>query len=169
MSQLDSQINAIKEIYREIKKAGSRIQPVVVGKFALTVYTQGMYPAGNISLLFPDLNLLKKVLKELGYQSMGDFWVRGDIAVEVSRKFEIIPFGTFNRIEVDGEIINVISVEDLLIDMMNECIAGDENVCNLIKMLVRSYGKAIDFHYIFQHIKNKKALIKFKEFKKDLN
>ncbi|WP_457642437.1 6-carboxyhexanoate--CoA ligase [Persephonella sp.] len=169
MSQLENQIKAIKEVYREIKKSGSRIQPVIVGKFALTVYTQGMYPAGNISFLFPDLNLLKKVLKTLGYQNMGDFWVRGEIAIEISKKFEIIPFGTFNKIEVDGEIINVISIEDLLIDMMKECIQGDEIVCNLIKMVIKSYGKAIDFHYIFQHLKDKRALIKFKEYRKELN
>ncbi len=169
MSQLNNQIYALKEIYREIEKAGSRIQPIIIGKFALTVYTQGLYPSGNISLLFPDLNLIKNVLKGLGYRNMGDFWIRKDIAVEISKKFEIIPFGTFNRIEVDGEIINVISVEDLLIDMMNECIAGDDTVCDLIKLLIRSYGKSIDFHYIFQHLRNKKAVIKFKEFRRELN
>ncbi|WP_297474038.1 6-carboxyhexanoate--CoA ligase, partial [Persephonella sp.] len=126
MSLLDQQIKAIKEIYTEIKKSGSKIQPVIVGKFALTVYTQGMYPANIISLLFPDIQLLIKVLKELGYQQMGDFWTKGEVVVEISKKFEIIPTGTFNQIEVEGQIINVVSIEDLLIDMMNECIAGDE-------------------------------------------
>ncbi|RMD46574.1 MAG: 6-carboxyhexanoate--CoA ligase [Aquificota bacterium] len=169
MSQLDAQIKAIKEIYREIEKAKSRIQPVIVGKFALTVYTQGMYPANMISFLFPDLKLLQKVLKNLGYEQMGDFWTRGDIVVEISKKFELIPTGTFNQIEVDGSIINVISLEDLLIDMMKECLAGDETVCQLIKTLIRSYKKAIDFHYIYQNIRNKKAVIKFKEYKKLAN
>ncbi len=166
MSQLDTQIKAIKEIYREIERAKSRIQPVIVGKFALTVYTQGMYPANMISFLFPDLKLLQKVLKNLGYQQMGDFWTKGDIVVEISKKFELIPTGTFNQIEVDGYIINVISLEDLLIDMMKECLAGDETVCQLIETLIRSYKKAIDFHYIYQNIRNKKAIIKFKEYKK---
>jgi len=166
MSQLDTQIKAIKEIYREIERAKSRIQPVIVGKFALTVYTQGMYPANMISFLFPDLKLLQKVLKNLGYQQMGDFWTKGDIVVEISKKFELIPTGTFNQIEVDGYIINVISLEDLLIDMMKECLAGDETVCQLIETLIRSYKKAIDFHYIYQNIRNKKAVIKFKEYKK---
>ncbi len=169
MSQLDKQIQAIKEIYREIDKSKSRIQPVIVGKFALTVYTQGMYPANIISFLFPDLKLLTKVLKNLGYQQMGDFWTRDDIVVEISKKFELIPTGTFNQIEVDGFIINVISLEDLLIDMMNECIAGDDTVCELIKTLIRSYRKTIDFHYIFQNIKSKKAVIKFKEYKRLIN
>jgi len=166
MSQLDTQIKAIKEIYREIERAKSRIQPVIVGKFALTVYTQGMYPANMISFLFPDLKLLQKVLKNLGYQQMGDFWTKGDIVVEISKKFELIPTGTFNQIEVDGYTINVISLEDLLIDMMKECLAGDETVCQLIETLIRSYKKAIDFHYIYQNIRNKKAVIKFKEYKK---
>ncbi|NPA53774.1 MAG: 6-carboxyhexanoate--CoA ligase [Aquificae bacterium] len=166
MSQLDKQIQAIKEIYREIDKSKSRIQPVIIGKFALTVYTQGMYPANMISFLFPDIKLLTKVLKNLGYQPMGDFWTRGDIVVEVSKKFELIPTGTFNQIEVDGSIINVISLEDLLIDMMRECLAGDETVCQLIETLIRSYKEAIDFHYIFQNLRNKKAVAKFKEYKK---
>ncbi len=166
MSQLDKQIKAIKEIYREIEKSKSRIQPVIIGKFALTVYTQGMYPSNMISFLFPDLKLLQKVLKNLGYSQMGDFWTRGDIVVEISKKFELIPTGTFNQIEVEDFIINVISLEDLLIDMMNECIAGDETVCQLIETLIRTYGKAINFHYIFQNLRNKKAVAKFKSFKR---
>lgn len=167
MSQLESQIKAIKEIYREIEKAGSRIQPVIVGKFALTVYTQGMYPANIISFLFPDMALLTKVLKELGYKQMGDFWTREDIVIEISKKFEIIPTGSFNQIEVDGQIINVVSIEDLLLDMMNECIAGDETVCELIKMLVKSYAPVLDFHYIYSNLKNKDAVIKFKNYRKE--
>jgi hypothetical protein len=167
MSQLDDQISAIKEIYSEIKKSGSKIQPVIIGKFALTVYTQGMYPANIITFLFPDIQLLNKVLKELGYQQMGDFWTRGNIVIEISRKFEMIPTGSFNQIEVDDQIINVVSLEDLLLDMMNECTAGDEEVCQLIKMLIKSYTPVLDFHYIFSNLKNKKAAIKFKEFRKE--
>ncbi|NPA12656.1 MAG: 6-carboxyhexanoate--CoA ligase [Aquificae bacterium] len=167
MSQLDKQINAIKEIYNQLKKAKSKILPVIVGKFALTVYTQGMYPAGNISLLFPDLQLLTQVLKDLGYQQMGDYWVKDDIAVEVSKKFELIPFGQFNQIEVDGFVINVISLEDLLVDMMEQCVEGDETVCQLIQMLIKSYYPAIDFHHIFQNLKDKRYLIKFRQFQKE--
>jgi hypothetical protein len=167
MSQLDAQIKAIKEIYTEIQKSKSRIQPVIVGKFALTVYTQGMYPANIISFLYPDIQLLTKILKELGYTQMGDFWTRGDIVVEISKKFEIIPTGTFNQIEVDDFIINVVSLEDLLIDMMAECTAGDETVCDLIKMLIKSYEPALNFHYIFQNLKNKQSVIKFKQYRKE--
>ena len=167
MSLLANQIKAIKEVYNEINKAGSKIFPVIVGKFALTVYTQGMYPSGNISLLFPDLSLLTKILRELGYTQNGDFWIRDDIVFVISKQFEIIPTGTFNQIEVDNFIINVISLEDLLLDMMNECVSGDDMVCNIIKMLINSYFQAIDFHYIFQHIKNKKAVVKFKQFRKE--
>ncbi|WP_297453386.1 6-carboxyhexanoate--CoA ligase [Persephonella sp.] len=167
MSILDQQINAIKEIYSEIKKSGAKIQPVIVGKFALTVYTQGMYPANIISFLYPDLQLLTKVLKELGYQQMGDFWTRGDIVVEVSKKFKLIPTGSFNQIEVDGQIINVVSLEDLLVDMMNECVAGDETVCELIKMLIKSYLPVLDFHHIYSNLKNKQAVIKFKQYRKE--
>lgn len=169
MSTLENQIKAIKQIYSEIKKAGYNITPIIVGKFALTVYSQGMYPANIISLLFPDLNLLQKVLKNLGFEQIGDFWTKGDLVVEISKKFELIPTGTFNQIEVDGDIINVISLEDLLIDMMNECIAGDEVVCDLIKTLIKSYKQAIDFHKIYQNLKNKQTVIKFREFQKEAN
>ncbi len=163
---LDKQIQALKEINRELKKAGYRISPIVVGKFALTVYTQGMYPSNMVQLLFPDLIILDKVLRELGYEKMGDFYTKGDIVIQVSKNFEIIPTGEFNQFEVDGEIINVISLEDLLVDMMKECVEGDTTVCDLIKMLIKSYGKAIDFHKIFQKVKDKRALIKFREFQK---
>jgi len=167
MSLLEKQISAIKEVYREIGKTGSRIQPVIVGKFALTVYTQGIYPANMVSFLFPDVNLLKKVLRELGYTQMGDLWTRGDMVIEISKKFEIIPSGTFNQIEVEDLIINVVSLEDLLIDMMNECIAGDGTVCELIRTLIKSYATAINFHHIFQNLKNKQAVAKFKQYRKE--
>ncbi len=169
MSLLEKQVNAIKEIYRELDKAKSNIKPVILGKFALTVYTQGLYPASNISLLFPDLELLRKVLKELGYQHIGnDYWLKDDIALEISKNYELIATGKFNQVEVDTEIINVISLEDLLADMMNQCLEGDNLVCDLIKMLIASYRDMIDFHYLYTGLKNKKAVIKFKEMRRDL-
>jgi len=165
LSLLDKQIQAIKEIYKELEKHNTKIQPVIIGKFALSVYTQGLYPANIISFLYPDIPLLQKVLLELGYKNEGDFWTRDEIVVEISKNFELIT-GKFNQIVVDGDfVINVISLEDLLIDMMNECIAGDDLVCDIIKMLIKSYKKSIDFHYIFQNLKNKMAIIKFKEYK----
>jgi hypothetical protein len=102
---------------------------------------------------------------ELGYKNEGDFWTKNEIVVEISKNFELIT-GKFNQIVVDDDfVINVISLEDLLIDMMNECMAGDDLVCDIIKMLVKSYKKSIDFHYIFKNLKNKMAVIKFKEYK----
>ena len=164
MSKLDKQIEAIKEIYREVKKVEGNVPPIIVGKFALTVYTQGMYPSDVISLLHPDIPFMKRILLELGYREFGDFFMKGDITVEISKKFEFIR-GKFNQIEVEDEIINVLSLEDLLIDMMNECIEGDDIVCDLVKMLIRSYRQFIDFHYIFMNVKDKRAVIKFKQFR----
>ncbi len=165
MSLLDKQIKAIEEIYKELEKHHTKIQPVIVGKFALSVYTQGLYPANIISFLYPDIPLLQKVLLDLGYKNEGDFWTKDEIVVEISKNFELIT-GKFNQIVVDGNfVINVISLEDLLIDMMNECIAGDDLVCDIIKMLIKSYKKSLDFHYIFKNLKNKIAIIKFKEYK----
>jgi hypothetical protein len=166
MTLIEKQIKAIKEIYFEVEKAGYKIKPIIVGKFALTVYTQGMYPSNMISLLFPDLNLLSKILKELGFEQIGDFWTKDDIVVEISKNFELIPEGKFNQIEVDKTIINVISIEDLLIDMMKQCVEGDETVCDLIKMIIKSYKKFIDFHEIYRKLKDKRAVIKFKEYQK---
>lgn len=169
MSQFfEKQIKILKQINSEIKKAGYRITPIIIGKFALTVYTQGMYPSNMIQLLFPDIPLLEKVLKNLGFEKMGDFFVKGDIVVEVSKNFELIPEGVFNQIKADREIINVISLEDLLIDMMKQCVEGDETVCNLIKMLIKSYYSALDFHSIFRKAKDKKTLKNFREFQKSL-
>lgn len=163
---LDKQIQAIKEIYREFKKAGEKHRPIIVGKFALTVYTQGMYPANIISLLYPDIPTLEKVLSEVGYKKFGHLWLKDDINVEVSKDFHLLT-GTLNQIEVDGElIINVISIEDLILDMMMFCIEGDEVVCELVKMMVKSYYNFIDFHYLYQRVVDKRFIPKLKEYKK---
>ena len=170
MSLLENQIKAIREIYRALDKAKSKIKPVILGKFALTVYTQGLYPSSNISLLFPDLELLRKILKDLGYQHIGnDYWLKDDIAIEISKNFELIATGKFNQFEVEGDTINVISLEDLLADMMNQCLEGDDTVCDLIKMLIKSYKDMIDFHYLYTGLKNKKAVVKFKEMRKEMD
>jgi len=167
-NQLENQIKALREIYKEIKKSGTKIEPIILGKFALTVYTQGMYPAGKITLLYPDLELLHKVLKNLGYEQMGNHWVRGDTVIEVSNQFELIPVAKFNKIDVDDFQINVISLEHLLIDMMNQCVEGDFTVCDLIKMLMRSYFNFIDFHYLYRNLKDKRAVKEFKEMRESI-
>lgn len=163
---LEKQIQAIKEINREFKKAGEKHQPIIIGKFALTIYTQGMYPANIISLLYPDIPVLEKILAELGYKKFGDLWIREDINVEVSKDFYLLT-GTLNQIEVDGEqILNVISLEDLIVDMMKFCVEGDDVVCELIKMLIKSYFNFLDFHYLYQRVTDKRMIPKIKEFKK---
>lgn len=163
---LHKQIKAIKEIYSEFKKAGVKHQPIIVGKFALTVYTQGMYPANIISLLYPDLPLLEKILTHLGYKKFADLWIRDDINIEVSKDFYLLT-GTINQIEVDREeILNVISLEDLIVDMMKFCVEGDDVVCELVKMLIKSYYKALDFHYLYQRITDKRMIPFLKEYKK---
>ncbi len=165
MSNLEKQIQALKELYREIRNRNQKVEPIIIGKFALTVYTQGMYPSSVISLLHPDLEFMIQVLKDLGYSPYGEFFTKDEITFEISKRFDLIT-GKFNQIEVDGTIINVLSLEDLLIDMMRECVEGDETVCELIKMLIRSYRQVIDFHYIFMNTKDKRAIIKFKEFRR---
>lgn len=164
---LDKQINAIKEVYREYEKAGEKTRPVIVGKFALTVYTQGMYPANIISLLHPDIVFLEKVLSNLGYKKFGDLWLRDDINIEVSKDFKLIT-GILNQIEVDKEeVFNVLSLEDLILDMMVYCVEGDDFVCDLIKLIVKSYYKVLDFHYIYQKINDRRFIPKLKAFKKE--
>jgi hypothetical protein len=167
-NQLDNQIKALREIYREIKKSGTKIEPIILGKFALTVYTQGMYPSGNITLLYPDLELLYKVLKELGYEKLGDYWIRGDIAIEISKNFELIPVAKFNKIDVEDFQINVISLEHLLIDMMAQCVEGDFLVCDLIEMLMKSYFNFIDFHYLYKNLKDKRFVKEFKRIREKI-
>jgi len=46
---------------------------------------------------------MKKVLLELGYEEFGDFFIKGDITVEISKKFEFIR-GRFNQIEIEGDL-----------------------------------------------------------------
>ncbi|HEV09326.1 MAG TPA: 6-carboxyhexanoate--CoA ligase, partial [Sulfurihydrogenibium azorense] len=76
--------------------------------------------------------------------------------------------GTLNQIEVDGDyILNVISLEDLILDMMKYCVEGDDLVCDLVKMIVKSYYRVLDFHYIYQRITDKRFIPKIKEFKKE--
>lgn len=164
---LDKQIKAVKEIYREFDKLKVKHKPIIVGKFALTIYTQGFYPANIISLLYPDFPLLEKVLSELGYQRFGDLWLKDDINIEINKDFYLLT-GTLNQIEVDKEeILNVISLEDLILDMMRYCIEGDDLVCDLVKMIIKSYYKALDFHYLYQRITDRRFIPKIKEFKKE--
>ncbi|NPA52130.1 MAG: 6-carboxyhexanoate--CoA ligase [Aquificae bacterium] len=165
MSLLDKQIEAIKQIYTHIKNKELKAEPIIIGKFALTVYTQGMYPSSVITFLYPDMNTLAKILTELGYNQIGDSFKKDDITIQITNNPHLNT-GKFNKIEVDGTTINVLSLEDLLIDMMKECVQGDQVVCDLIKMLINSYRQSIDFHHIFMNTKDKRAIIKFKEFRR---
>jgi len=167
-NQLENQIKALREVYTEIKKSGAKVEPIILGKFALTVYTQGMYPSGKITLLYPDLELLYKILRDLGYQQMGNHWVREDNILEISNQFELIPVAKFNKIDVDDFQINVISLEHLLIDMMQQCVEGDFTVCDLIKMLMKSYFNYIDFHYLYRNLKDKRAVKEFKDIRESI-
>lgn len=163
---LDKQIESIKEIYREFKKRNIRHKPIIVGKFALTVYTHGLYPANTISLLYPDIPTLESILSELGYKKFADLWLKDDINIEVSKDFFMLT-GALNQIEVDKEeIINVLSLEDLIIDMLKQCVEGDDVTCKLVETLVKSYHNVVDFHYLYQRITDKRMIPIVKDYKK---
>jgi hypothetical protein len=108
---------------KEIATSGERT-PVVVGRQAVELYTQGSYTTGDIDLKTPR-QITERILKDSGFVKQGRSWLNRNLDIYVDLLGESLDEGPeaekrVTTIEIgDSLSIRVLSIEDLIIDRLN--------------------------------------------------
>jgi hypothetical protein len=135
-----------------ILEDGGKPAPVLIGGLALSYYTREVYFTADIDLAYADRDALDAVLKELGFEKKGRYWVHEglDMAVEAPASKLAGEDAPRETAELEGGLrCVIIGLEDLIIDRMNACKRLKSEVdCGMTELLLARYGKELEWAYL---------------------
>jgi len=128
------------------------IEPILVGGFALELYTEGGYTTGDVDLALDASPVVDAAFSDLGFEKRGRFWVRQDPDLVFEAPAPAgLPGETAPRtiLDVDGLRVVVLGVEDLLIDRLRAWVhwKSDED-CRWATRLAILYATRLDWAYL---------------------
>lgn len=102
---------------RYLKKVG--IHPILVGGAAVEFYTVGDYATQDIDLIAPHNEVLLNIMSDLGFKRKGRYFIHRPYKILIEFPSSTLQIGEkTTAIDVEGEIVSVISLEDLIIDRL---------------------------------------------------
>lgn len=150
-SPLKRQLLLVALITTLLEKMG-KSAPVVIGGCALSYYSREVYFTADIDLAYADREAVDAVLKSIGFEKAGRYWVNGDLnaAVEVPASVLVGEDSPVEIVEMgDGLQCTVIGIEDLLIDRLNACKHWKSEIdCEMVELLATKYSNELDWPYL---------------------
>ena len=126
--------------------------PVVIGGCALSYYSREVYFTTDIDLAYAEREALDRVLKSLGFQQKGRYWVHESLkmAIEAPASKLVGEEAPVEIVEVgEGLQCTIIGIEDLIIDRMNACKHWRSEIdCEMVELLVNRYCNDLDWPYL---------------------
>jgi len=126
--------------------------PVVIGGCALSYYSREVYFTTDIDLAYAEREALDSVLKGVGFQKKGRYWVHEGLkmAIEAPASKLAAEEAPVEVVEVgEGLQCSIIGIEDLIIDRMNACKHWKSEIdCEMAELLVNRYYDDLDWPYL---------------------
>ena len=150
-SPLKRQLLMVGLITRLLEEKGKNA-PVVIGGCALSYYSREVYFTSDIDLAYADREALNGILKSIGFEKKGRYWVHEDLKMaieapvsalaEEESPMEIIEIG-------EGLQCTIIGIEDLIIDRLNACKHWKSVTdCEMVELLINHYFNELDWPYL---------------------
>jgi len=150
-SPLKRQLLMVALITNLLKEKGKE-GPIIIGGCALSYYSREVYFTADIDLAYADREALDDVLKSIGFDKRGRYWINEDlkIAVEVPASVLADEEAPVEIVELgEGLQCGIIGIEDLVIDRLNSCKYWKSEIdCEMVELLVRRYNKELDWGYL---------------------
>lgn len=128
-------------------------EPVIVGGHAVEFYTAGGYTTVDIDLVVAS-DALSQVLEGWGFARDGRHWYDERLGLLVEAPGHQLDSEQQERVvavEVRGETVSVLGVEDLIVDRLNACVHWDSReACEWARTLIDAYRDRIEWDYLRQ-------------------
>ena len=150
-SPLKRQLLMVGLITRLLEEKGKK-PPIIIGGCALSYYVREVYFTADIDLAYPDREALNGILKSIGFEKKGRYWVHEDLKMaieapvsalaEEESPVEIIEIG-------EGLQCTIIGIEDLIIARLNACKHWKSEIdCEMVELLMHRYFNNLDWSYL---------------------
>lgn len=155
-SPLKKQLLLVALITKLCEEKGGKA-PVIIGGCALSYYTREVYFTADIDLACADRNMLDIILKSIGFEKQGKYWVNEELkaAIEVPASVLFEEDAPLEIVELqEGLSCSIIGLEDLIIDRMNACKHWNSEIdCEMSELLIHHYINDIDWSYLLKKAK----------------
>jgi len=150
-SPLKRQLLTVGLITRLLEEKGKKA-PIIIGGCALSYYSREVYFTTDIDLAYAEREALDSVLKSIGFQKKGRYWVHEGLKMAIEA-----PASKLAEEEAPAEIVEVgeglqctiLGIEDLIIDRMNACKHWKSEIdCEMAELLVNRYCHDLDWPYL---------------------
>jgi excisionase family DNA binding protein len=135
---------------RACRERGWR-EPVVVGGHAVEFYTAGGYTTVDLDLVAAS-DAVGEVLASWGFERDGRHWYDESLGLLVEapgQQLDADQEAHTVDVEVRGEHVAVLGIEDLVVDRLNACVHwGSQEACEWARVLVHAYRERIDWDYL---------------------
>ena len=126
--------------------------PVIIGGCALSYYSREVYFTSDIDLAYADREALDRVLRSIGFEKKGRYWVHEGLRMAIEAPASSLP-GHDSPVEVvelgEGLQCSIIGIEDLLIDRLNAYKHWKSEIDGeMVELLIRRYGNDLDWPYL---------------------
>lgn len=155
---------------RELQK--QKVMPIVVGGNALEFYTAGGYATGDIDIIAPS-EPVDKVLRSWRFEREGRHWFSEGLEIAIEAPSSSLgqdeQYERILEIEVDGLLVYMIGIEDLIIDRLNAYAhwkSSDDK--SWAKELVAIHKSEVDWDYLRKRAIDERSQKGLKEIEKEL-
>ncbi|WP_407272683.1 hypothetical protein [Radiobacillus sp. PE A8.2] len=103
-----------------------RIFPVIVGGFAVEIYTRSDYTTIDVDLIISDRKVAGDILIQLGFKPEGRHWYHEDLMVSVEIPNDMLEDADYDKVMElnlsNNQKVFVIGIEDIILDRLRACI-----------------------------------------------
>lgn len=93
--------------------------PILVGGAAVEFYSEGEYTTKDIDMVAPGGKELWEVMEQLGFAKRGKDYIHEELKIYVEFPGETLGFDRrSDLLDVDGGVLQIISLEDLIVDRL---------------------------------------------------
>ena len=150
-SPLKRQLLMVALITRLLEEKG-KDPPIIIGDSALSYYSREVYFTSDIGLAYADREALDTVLKNIGFEKRGRYWVNDRLKMAIEAPASVL-VGENSPVEIveveEGLQCRIIGIEDLVVDRMNACKHWrSETDCEMVELLAKRYINDLDWSYL---------------------
>ena len=116
--------------------------PVLVGGAAVEFYTEGGYATKDIDMVAVGGYPLREVMNELGFEKRGKDFINRQLELYIEFPSECLnPFEKSDELDVNGILLKIISIEDLIVDRLCAYKFWKSSADGLAALLLMEIGK----------------------------
>lgn len=144
------------------------LEPIIVGGFAVEIYSRSEYTTVDIDLVFSRRDLADKCFQELGFSKEGRHWYHEKLGVSIEIPGDMLESADRSKVIKlnlpEEDFVYVIGLEDIILDRLRACVHWKSTSdCEWGSRLLLLHEERLDMDYVMNQSDEDKTKEKLNE------